>query len=85
MTTQHQWPVAVIGSGNIGTDLMIKIMRSDGPLTMAAMVGIDPESDGLARARRLGVATSSDGIDGLLTMPEFDGVRLVDLDRGMAG
>ena len=77
MTTQHQWPVAVIGSGNIGTDLMIKIMRSDGPLTMAAMVGIDPESDGLARARRLGVATSSDGIDGLLTMPEFDGVRLV--------
>jgi acetaldehyde dehydrogenase len=55
------WPVAVIGSGNIGTDLMIKIMRSEGPLHVTAMVGIDPDSDGLARAARMGVPTTSDG------------------------
>ena len=51
----ERFPVAIIGSGNIGTDLMIKILRSAGPLTMAAMIGIDPASDGLARAKRLGV------------------------------
>ncbi|MGE5697356.1 MAG: acetaldehyde dehydrogenase (acetylating) [Candidatus Sericytochromatia bacterium] len=72
-----RFPVAVIGSGNIGTDLMLKILRSDGPLTMAAMIGIDPESDGLARAKRLDVPTTSAGIDGLLAMPHFDDIRLV--------
>jgi acetaldehyde dehydrogenase len=77
MDTQPQWPVAVIGSGNIGTDLMLKIIRDDGPLTMGAMVGIDADSDGLARARRLGVPVTADGIDGLLAMPEFDDIRLV--------
>ena len=52
---------AVIGSGNIGTDLLIKIVRGRGNVTAAAMIGIDPESEGLARARRLGVRTSADG------------------------
>jgi acetaldehyde dehydrogenase len=75
--SDNTFPVAIIGSGNIGTDLMIKVLRSGGPLSMAAMVGIDPESDGLARAKRLGVPTASDGIDGLLGMANFDDVRLV--------
>ncbi|MEU5293836.1 acetaldehyde dehydrogenase (acetylating) [Streptomyces umbrinus] len=71
------WPVAVIGSGNIGTDLMIKILRGSGALTMGAMVGIDPASDGLARAGRLGIATTADGVDGLLALPEFADIQLV--------
>jgi acetaldehyde dehydrogenase len=81
---EHDWPVAIIGSGNIGTDLMIKILRSDGPLRAAAMVGIDPRSDGLARAERLGVATTADGVDGLLDMPNFEDIKLV-FDATSAG
>ena len=69
--------VAIIGSGNIGTDLMIKILRGDGPLTMGAMVGIDPKSDGLARAERMGVPTTADGVDGLLAMPGFADIGIV--------
>ena len=69
--------VAVIGSGNIGTDLMIKIMRLSDKLEMAAMVGIDPNSDGLKRAAQWGVATTASGIDGLLSMPEFAGIEIV--------
>jgi acetaldehyde dehydrogenase len=69
--------VAIVGSGNIGTDLMIKILRESANLQVVAMVGIDPASDGLARARRLGIATTSDGVDGLIAMPEFDEVEIV--------
>jgi acetaldehyde dehydrogenase len=76
--------VAVIGSGNIGTDLMIKVMRLSESLRMVAMAGIDPDSDGLARARRLGVATTAKGVDGLVAMPEFAGVGLV-FDATSAG
>jgi acetaldehyde dehydrogenase len=68
---------AIIGSGNIGTDLMIKIMRMSQVLEMRAMVGIDPGSDGLARAKRLGIATTHRGIDGLTELPEYPGIRVV--------
>lgn len=76
--------VAIIGSGNIGTDLMIKVMRLSSVLEMGVMVGIDPESDGLARAQRMGVATTHEGIDGLLAMPEFADVQIV-FDATSAG
>ncbi len=68
---------AIIGSGNIGTDLMIKILRHGKHLEIAAMVGIDPASDGLARAARLGVATTHDGAEGLARLPVFDEIDLV--------
>jgi acetaldehyde dehydrogenase len=69
--------VAVIGSGNIGTDLMIKIMRTSSVLQMVALVGIDPSSDGLARARRLGVAAIDSGVNGLVAHPEFAEIEIV--------
>lgn len=75
--------VAVIGSGNIGTDLMVKIRRSP-HLEMAALVGIDPASDGLARAAAAGVPVTSDGVRGLIAMPGFDRLDLV-FDATSAG
>ena len=68
--------VAIIGSGNIGTDLMIKVMRTSKMLEMGALVGIEPTSDGLARAKRLGVPTTDKGIDGLVAMPEFKDIEI---------
>ena len=76
--------VAIIGSGNIGTDLMIKVLRLSNALEMAAMVGIDAASDGLARAQRLGVPTTAEGIDGLVAMPEFADIEIV-FDATSAG
>ena len=76
--------VAIIGSGNIGTDLMIKVTRLSKVLEMGAMVGIDPASDGLARARRLGVPTTHEGIDGLLRLPGFADIAIV-FDATSAG
>ncbi|PAT36831.1 acetaldehyde dehydrogenase (acetylating) [Vandammella animalimorsus] len=68
---------AIIGSGNIGTDLMIKIMRHGGPIEMGVMVGIDPASDGLARAARMGVATTHEGVQGLIAHPDFADIDFV--------
>ncbi|MDA8434609.1 MAG: acetaldehyde dehydrogenase (acetylating) [Actinomycetales bacterium] len=67
-------PVAIIGSGNIGTDLMFKIERSP-TLDLVALIGIDPESDGLARARDRGHLAASNGIDWVREHPEA--VRMV--------
>jgi acetaldehyde dehydrogenase len=76
--------VGVIGSGNIGTDLMIKVLRLSDVLEMGAMVGIDPGSDGLARAGRLKVPTTAAGIDGLVGMAEFAEIEIV-FDATSAG
>ncbi|MFI8607108.1 acetaldehyde dehydrogenase (acetylating) [Pseudomonas sp. NPDC077649] len=69
--------VAIIGPGNIGTDLMIKVLRNAKYLEMGAMVGIDAASDGLARAQRMGVATTHAGVEGLINLPEFADIDFV--------
>ncbi|NBM14520.1 acetaldehyde dehydrogenase (acetylating) [Streptomyces sp. GC420] len=84
MTARGRTKVAVIGSGNIGTDLMIKVLRTSEVLQMGAMVGIDADSDGLARARRLKVATTHEGVDGLVKMDEFAEIGIV-FDATSAG
>jgi acetaldehyde dehydrogenase len=76
--------VAIIGSGNIGTDLMIKIMRMSDVLEMGAFVGVDPESDGLKRAARMGVAITHEGIDGLMKLPVWKEIGIV-FDATSAG
>ena len=63
---------------------MIKVLRLSGSLEMAAMVGIDPDSDGLARAARLGVPTTHEGVDGLIAMPDFADIDIV-FDATSAG
>ncbi|NNE15424.1 MAG: NAD(P)-binding domain-containing protein, partial [Saprospiraceae bacterium] len=69
--------VAIIGSGNIGTDLMIKILRLSQKLEMSVMVGIDPDSDGLERAKRMGVSTTYLGVDGLIEMEAFKDIKII--------
>ena len=84
MTTKRKIKVGIIGSGNIGTDLMIKVLRHGHNVEMAAMVGIDAASDGLARAARMGVPITAGGIEGLLAMPGFDDIDIV-FDATSAG
>ena len=76
--------IAIIGSGNIGTDLMFKVMRLSSRLEMAVMVGIDPRSDGLARASRLGIETTHEGVEGLVASPQFGDIDIV-FDATSAG
>lgn len=68
---------AIIGSGNIGTDLLLKIRRLSSTLRVRAMAGIDPHSQGLQIARREGITTTANGIDGLISLPEFSQIRVI--------
>lgn len=75
--SKRKLKAAIIGSGNIGTDLMIKLLRHGRQVEIAAMVGIDPASDGLARAARLGISTTHEGVEGLTRLPVFSDIDIV--------
>jgi acetaldehyde dehydrogenase len=66
----------IIGSGNIGTDLMMKMVKYPHNIELAAVVGIDPASDGLALARKHGIATTHEGIEGLRKLPCYKDIRI---------
>lgn len=68
---ENKVKVAILGSGNIGTDLMFKILREPGHMELALLAGIEPQSEGLARARSLGINASHDGIQPILDDPEL--------------
>ena len=66
---------AIIGPGNIGTDLLMKAMRSE-LIEPVWMVGVDADSPGLARAAKAGLKTTSEGVDGMLPTMRADGVQI---------
>ena len=67
---------AIIGSGNIGTDLMLKIANTSKSLNLIGVIGIDPESEGLAMASTMNIATSSTGLQGFMEMPEYSNTQI---------
>jgi acetaldehyde dehydrogenase len=67
---------AIIGSGNIGTDLMMKMIKYPQNMELAAVVGIDPASEGLAMARTHGIATTHEGIEGLKALDCYKDIRI---------
>ena len=71
MSANNKVKVAILGSGNIGSDLMFKILREPGHMELALLTGIEPQSEGLARARSLGINTSHEGIKPILDDPEI--------------
>lgn len=75
---------AILGSGNIASDLMIKALRKGKAVRAVAMAGIDPASDGLARAARLGLSVTHEGIEGLTRLPEWPEIGVV-FDATSAG
>src|SRR5690606_5111149 len=66
---------AIIGPGNIGTDLLAKLMRSP-VIEPVWMVGVDPTSDGLKRAAELGLKTTAEGVDGMLPFVKEDDIQI---------
>jgi acetaldehyde dehydrogenase len=73
----NRMKAAVIGSGNIGTDLVIKMKRVAKNVDIAVLVGIDPASEGLARARRMGISTVDSGVQGLIDHPAFADIDII--------
>jgi|TARA_B110000495_G_C22873468_1_gene509379 acetaldehyde dehydrogenase len=67
---------AIIGSGNIGTDLMLKIAKTSKSLNLTGVIGIDPESEGLAMAYSMNIPTSSTGLQGFMEMPEYSDTQI---------
>jgi acetaldehyde dehydrogenase (acetylating) len=67
---------AIIGPGNIGTDLMIKMIKYPKNMELAAVVGIDPQSEGLAMARDHGIATTHEGMEGLKKPPCYKDIGI---------
>ena len=67
---------AIIGSGNIGTDLMLKIANTSKSLNLTGVIGIDPASEGLAMAKSMNLPISNEGLQGFMEMPEYQDTKI---------
>lgn len=76
-TATHRIGCAILGSGNIGTDLMMKVCNTSKHLDLKLLVGIEADSEGLAKAREHGVTTCHEGIDGARALSEWEDVLIV--------